>query len=135
VTPLSAVATQAIRPGDAAAAAPAEDGKIAKAWRAAEGFEAMFLRMMFGAMRRTELNSGLFDSNAMRVYRDMQDEQMVEQMAQSRRLGFSKQIFDWMIRARPDLRAAVRAAEQARATYGAAKAAGRAAEMEVFAGR
>jgi Rod binding domain-containing protein len=77
-------------------------------WRVAEGFEAMFLDLMMSTMRKTVDESSIFgNSNAMQIYRGMQDQYLAETISKGRQFGLSRLIFDWMCRTRPDIAPAV----------------------------
>ena len=73
-TPVSSIAaTPAV-----GAAAPGE----AKLRKAAQAFEAVFLRQMIGSMRSASLGDGLTDSSATDQFRTMQDSKLADTMAQ-----------------------------------------------------
>ncbi len=57
--------------------------------QAAEAFEGMFIRMMLKSMRDTIPKGGLFDSNQMQAYQDMQDAEMATSMAKQRSIGIA----------------------------------------------
>ena len=73
-TPVSSIA--ATTPG--ATASPNE----AKLRKAAQAFEAVFLRQMIGSMRSASLGDGLNDSSASDQFRTMQDSKLADSMAQ-----------------------------------------------------
>jgi flagellar protein FlgJ len=52
-------------------------------------FEGMFLNMMLKEMRKTVPESELFNSSALRMFTDMQDQQMALAMAKQGPLGFA----------------------------------------------
>lgn len=57
---------------------------------AGKKFESIFTGMMLGAMRKTKLADGLFESNALTQFRDMQDQQLSRSMAEHAPLGIGK---------------------------------------------
>lgn len=63
----------------ATARTSAEQAKLRKA---AQAFEAVFLRQMIGSMRTSSLGDGLFDSSASDQFRDMADSKLADSMAQ-----------------------------------------------------
>jgi flagellar protein FlgJ len=71
----------------AAAAGGANRADLAKA---AEQFEAIFLRQMMGAMRSASLSEGLFDSSATDQFRDMADARTADSMAKTGSLGIAE---------------------------------------------
>lgn len=57
---------------------------------ACQGFEALFLDMMFREMRKTVPKDELFgESNAMDIFRDMHDSEVMKQVASSGGLGLA----------------------------------------------
>jgi len=77
-TPISSVGAQASN-----AAAP----DMAKLRKAAQAFEAVFLRQMIGSMRSASLGDGILDSSATEQFRDMSDSQTADAMASKGVLG------------------------------------------------
>ena len=73
-TPIST--TPAAAPGTSAP--PAE----AKLRKAAQAFEAVFLRQMIGSMRSASLGEGMTDSSATEQFRTMGDSKLADSMAQ-----------------------------------------------------
>jgi flagellar protein FlgJ len=61
---------------------------------AAKQFEAIFVRQMLSAARKTDLGGekGLFDSEAMGTFRQMQDDRFAEIASQNGSLGMAKMI-------------------------------------------
>lgn len=57
--------------------------------KAAQQFEAIFLRQMIGAMRSSSLGDGLLDSSASDQFRDMADARTADSMAQTGSLGIA----------------------------------------------
>jgi len=58
--------------------------------KAAQAFEAIFLRQMIGAMRSSSLSEGLFDSSATEQFRDMADSRTADEMARTSRFGIAE---------------------------------------------
>ncbi|WP_336974340.1 rod-binding protein [Sphingobium aromaticiconvertens] len=58
--------------------------------KAAEQFEAIFLRQMMGAMRSASLSEGLTDSGATDQFRDMADARTADSMAKTGSLGIAE---------------------------------------------
>ena len=73
-------------------APPAATGERAKLTAAAKQFEAIFIRQMLSAARQTDLGGGLFDSEALGTFRQMQDEKFADIAAQTGAFGIAKQI-------------------------------------------
>ena len=75
-----------------ALAASPVTGERAKLAAAAKQFEAIFIRQMLSAARQTDFGGGLFDSEALGTFRQMQDERFAEIAAQTGAFGIAKQI-------------------------------------------
>ena len=73
-------------------AVPAATGERAKLAAAAKQFEAIFIRQMLSAARQTDFGGGLFDSEALGTFRQMQDERFAEIASQTGAFGIAKQI-------------------------------------------
>jgi peptidoglycan hydrolase FlgJ len=58
--------------------------------KAAEAFEAIFLRQMIGSMRQAGLGEDLLGSQATEQFREMQDAKLAESMAQSGGFGVAE---------------------------------------------
>lgn len=71
--PGRSVATKTIDPKASNAKTPEE--------KMAADFEAIFARQMLAAMRTSSLGEGLFESQGMEQFRDMQDSMLAENMA------------------------------------------------------
>lgn len=82
MTPLSATPSTTIAP----------TGERAKLAAAAKQFEAIFIRQMLSAARATDFGGGLFDSEALGTFRQMQDEKFAEIASQTGAFGIAKQI-------------------------------------------
>lgn len=65
---------------------------------AGQQFEAVFTSMMMKSMRQAKLTEPLFDSQALQTFRDMQDQKMVQQMAEHTPLGIGKAMTDFLAR-------------------------------------
>lgn len=57
---------------------------------AGQRFEAIFTGMMLKSMRQAKLGDGLFDSKAEDQFRDMQDQQLAQNMAAHAPMGIGK---------------------------------------------
>ena len=70
------------------ATAPKGDGKEReKLVKAAQAFEAVFVRQMIGSMRQAKLGDDLFGSDASDQFREMQDAQFADQMVEDGGFG------------------------------------------------
>src|SRR3546814_10329710 len=69
--------------------------------KAAQKFEAVFVNMMLKEARKTSLGGGMFENDAMRTFRDMQDARFSEEMAKRGTLGIAKAMADFLDRAQP----------------------------------
>ena len=65
---------------------------------AGQQFESVFTSMMLKSMRAAKLAEPLFDSQAIDTFRDMQDQKLVQQMAQHTPLGIGKAMTDFLAR-------------------------------------
>ena len=77
----------------AAATAPAapQSAERQKLAQAAKQFEAIFVRQMLAAARQNNFDKGgLFDSEAMNTFRQMQDEKFADQAAKAGAFGLAK---------------------------------------------
>lgn len=64
--------------------------------KAGERFEAIFTNMMLASMRKARLADGLFESQALDQFRDMQDQQLATSMAQTAPMGIGKAMTDFL---------------------------------------
>ncbi|MFW2850842.1 rod-binding protein [Sphingomonas sp. TX0543] len=71
--------------------------------KAGKQFEAVFTGMMLKSMRQAKLADPLFQSQALDTFRDMQDQKVVQQMAEHTPLGIGKAMTDFLSRSQPDL--------------------------------
>lgn len=86
---------------------------------AGKRFEAIFVNMMLKSMRQAKLGDGLFDSKAEDQFRDMQDQQLSQSMAEHAPIGIGKAMTDFLARAaKAETAAAVPATDAAPATDG-----------------
>lgn len=84
--------------------------------KACKGFEAMFLAMMYRQMRETVPKDTLFgESNAMNIFKDYRDTEMMKQVADSGGIGLADMLYKQLS---PQI-----AAQDKAAAEGAAKAA------------
>ncbi len=60
--------------------------------KAAQQFEAIFVRQMLAAARKASLSDGLFDNQATEQFQTMQDSNYADMMAQHGGLGLAKTI-------------------------------------------
>ena len=70
-----------------AAQAPTERERLHKA---AEAFEAIFVRQMLSSARAASFGDSLFSSQATQTFQQMQDERFAEIASQSGALGFAR---------------------------------------------
>ena len=66
----------------AGAAPPTASPDMAKLKKAAQAFEAVFVRQLIGTMRSATDGDGLFDSEASKQFQDMADSKTADAMAQ-----------------------------------------------------
>lgn len=63
---------------------------------AGQKFESIFTNMMLGSMRKAKLADGLFESNALTQFRDMQDQQLAKSMAEHAPIGIGKAMTEFL---------------------------------------
>jgi peptidoglycan hydrolase FlgJ len=63
---------------------------------AGQRFEAIFVGMMLKSMRQAKLGDGLFDSKGEDQFRDMQDQQLAQNMAAHAPMGIGKAMSDFL---------------------------------------
>lgn len=80
---------QPARIGAAASAASPETAKLKKA---AQAFEAVFVRQLIGTMRSATDGDGLFDSEASKQFQDMADSKTADAMAQKGALHIAEML-------------------------------------------
>jgi peptidoglycan hydrolase FlgJ len=82
-----------IGPAASRAAAPtattAIDPKQAELRKAAEAFEAVFLRQVIGSMRQAKLADDIFGSAATEQFRDLADGKLADNMAEQGSFGIA----------------------------------------------
>lgn len=66
--------------------------------KAGKQFEAVFTGMMLKSMRQAKLADPLFDSKALDTFNDMQDQKLVQQMAEHTPLGIGKAMTEFLDR-------------------------------------
>ena len=71
----------------ATGATPSQKAQLEKA---AQQFEAVFLRQMIGAMRSASLAEGIGDSSATQQFRDMADARTADAMASKGAMGIAE---------------------------------------------
>lgn len=93
---LKGKADEALKPKDAAAlqetkAAEKRDKDLKKA---CEGFEAMFLNMMYRQMRATVPEDTLFgESHALKIFQDMRDDELMKKVAAGGGIGIADMMY------------------------------------------
>jgi peptidoglycan hydrolase FlgJ len=73
--------------------------------KAAAQFESLFIHQMLKSARAAKLDDGLFDSEAINQFQDMQDAKLSETMAVHTPMGIGKALTEFLSRNRPDLKA------------------------------
>lgn len=71
--------------------------------KAAARFEALFIHQMLKSARAAKLGDGLFDSEALNQFQDMQDAKLSETMAVHTPMGIGKAMADFLAKATPAL--------------------------------
>ena len=71
------------------------DAEAKKLREACEGFEAMFISMMYKKMRATVPEGGLFGkkSNAMNIFEDMRDTELMNEVSKSGGIGIADMMY------------------------------------------
>ncbi|MFC3714145.1 rod-binding protein [Sphingoaurantiacus capsulatus] len=69
-----------------------EDKQRAKLVEAAKAFEAVFVRQMIGSMRQAKLADDIFGSPSTDQFREMQDAQFADEMANKGGLGVAEML-------------------------------------------
>ena len=103
-------ATPTVSVGAAGTAAP-DGSRLANRQnleKAAKQFESIFVGMMLKSMRAAQdsIGGGLFDSDAAKSFRDMQDSKLATELGGKGTLGIAKAMIEYMSRNRPDLQPA-----------------------------
>ena len=71
---------------------PATAARKAELAKAAQAFEAVFLRQMIGSMRQATLADDAFGSSASNQFRDMQDARLADSMAEKSAFGIAEML-------------------------------------------
>ncbi len=66
--------------------------------KAAQQFELVFVNMMLKEARKASLGDGMFDNDAVKTFRDMQDGKFAEEMGKRGTLGIAKAVADFLDR-------------------------------------
>lgn len=69
--------------------------------KAAQQFEAVFVNMMLKEARKTSFGGGMFENDALKTFREMQDNRFSQEMAKRGTLGIAKAMADFLERAQP----------------------------------
>lgn len=72
--------------------------------KAAAKFESLFIHQMLKSARAAKLDDGLFDSEALNQFNDMQDAKLSETIAVHTPMGIGKALSDFLAQNRPDLK-------------------------------
>ncbi len=89
-------ADKALSPKEAAALqeAKAAEKRDKELKKACEGFEAMFLNMMYRQMRATVPENTLFgESNALKIFQDMRDDELMKNVAAGGGIGIADMMY------------------------------------------
>lgn len=89
-------AEKALNPKEAAALqeAKAMEKRDKELRKACEGFEAMFLSMMYRQMRATVPENELFgESNALKIFQDMRDDELMKNVAAGGGIGIADMMY------------------------------------------
>lgn len=73
--------------------------------KAGQQFESVFTGLMLQSMRKAKLADPLFQSKAIDTFRDMQDRQVAQIMAEKSPMGIGKAMTEFLAKAQPDLNA------------------------------
>ncbi|MBX9795379.1 rod-binding protein [Sphingomonas sp.] len=71
--------------------------------KAGRQFEAVFTRMMLKSMRQPKLADDIFGSKALDTFREMQDGQFADKMAEAKPMGIGRAVVEFLARSQPDL--------------------------------
>lgn len=75
-----------------AGAPESEDKQRQQLVKAAQAFEAVFVRQMIGSMRQAKLGDDLFGSDASEQFREMQDAKVADQMVEDGGFGVAEML-------------------------------------------
>lgn len=92
-------AVTAIQPTTGISTDTSRLGSRANLEKAGKQFEAVFVGMMMKSMRQAHLAGELFESKGLDTFREMQDQKVAQQMADSTPLGIGKAMVDFLSRA------------------------------------
>jgi flagellar protein FlgJ len=71
--------------------------------KAGKQFESVFAGMMLKSMRQTHLADDLFSSKGLDTFREMQDQNIAQTMAEHAPLGIGKAMTDFLAKSQPNL--------------------------------
>jgi flagellar protein FlgJ len=71
--------------------------------KAGKKFEAVFAGMMLKSMRQAHLSESLFESKGLDTFREMQDQQVAQSIAEHSPLGIGKAVTDFLAKAQANL--------------------------------
>ena len=91
-------AINSIQPSGTAAVDNSRRSNRANLDKAAQKFEAMFVNMMLKEARKTSFGGDMFNSNSIKTFRDMQDNQIAQEMGRHGSLGLARAIADCLDR-------------------------------------
>lgn len=89
---MTAAITSSIQPAGTTAVDDSRKASRANLDKAAQQFEAVFVNMMLKEARKTSFDGGMFNSDALKTFRDMQDNQVAKEMSSHGSLGLAKAI-------------------------------------------
>ena len=98
---MAASISSAVQPAGTAAVDDSRRANKANLDKAAQQFEAVFVNMMLKEARKTSFGDGMFDSNSLKTFRDMQDNQISQEMAKRGTLGIAKAMSAFLERSHP----------------------------------
>lgn len=92
VSPVPAASAATATAAATTAADPKSDARTADLRKAAESFEAVFLRQMIGAMRGATKGDTLLGSDAGNQFRDLMDSRLADDMAGKQSFGIAEMV-------------------------------------------
>lgn len=95
---MTTASINSIQPQGAAAADDSRKATRANLDKAAAQFESLFINMMLKEARKASLGDGMFDNEATKTFRDMQDAKFAEEMGKRGTLGISKAVAEFLDR-------------------------------------
>ena len=100
VSPLSSASTPSAttRPDQSSPRVKAKtDRRAAELKKACQDFEAIFLQSLFKSMRRTVIDSGLFEKDTSHeIYQDMLDGEIAREVSRRQSMGLADQMYRQM---------------------------------------